>query len=104
VAPAQLKCNYLGVYWRNITSALSEGDSSGTWLRTLALGGNTENVATAGPSPNLHFNPYPNTSAPGQEQECEAGNEPYLPGQQLGNVPGNQGTSTEDTSREGAAP
>ena len=29
----------------------------------------------------LHTNPYPNTAAPGQPKECEAGNEPYLRGQ-----------------------
>ena len=44
----------------------------------------------------LHVNPYPNTAAPGQTRECEAGNEPYFAGQQMiGNVPGNQGTTTE---------
>ena len=26
----------------------------------------------------LHYNPYPNTAAPGQTRECEAGNEPYI--------------------------
>ena len=46
-----------------------------------------------GPTDNenfLHFNPYPNTAAPGQNPiECEAGNEPYIVGQQvIGNVPG----------------
>ena len=30
----------------------------------------------------LHSNPYPNTAAPGQTQECEAGNEVYKPGSQ----------------------
>ena len=28
----------------------------------------------------LHTNPYPNTAAPGQPKECEAGNEPYIKG------------------------
>ena len=46
-------------------------------------------------------NPYPNTGSPGQNpKECEAGNENYIPGKQvIGNVPGNQGTSTETTKR-----
>jgi hypothetical protein len=57
----------------------------------------------AEPAPGLHFNPYPNGAAPGQPRECEAGNEPYLPGLQLGNVPGNQGTTTELTSPEATA-
>src|SRR5207253_8844788 len=37
LAPAQLKCNYIGLYWRNISSTLSEGDASGNWVRTLAF-------------------------------------------------------------------
>ena len=41
----------------------------------------------------LHTNPYPNTAAPGQPHECEAGNEDYLVGKQvIGNVPGDEGT------------
>ena len=49
----------------------------------------------------LHSNPYPNTAAPGQTQECEAGNEDYLRGQTvIGNLPGNQGTRP---SRPGAS-
>ena len=44
----------------------------------------------------LHANPYPNTAAPGQTAECEAGNEVFHVGQQvIGNVPGNQGTETD---------
>jgi len=43
----------------------------------------------------LHYNPYPNTAAPSQEQECEAGNERFSAGQTvIGNPPGNQGTVT----------
>jgi hypothetical protein len=40
-------------------------------------------------------NTYPHT---GQNGECEAGNEPYLPGQRIGNVPGDQGGVTQDTA------
>ena len=97
LAPAQLKCNYIGLYWRNISSALSEGDASGNWLRTVSMGTADESRPHANPAPWLHENPYPNTSAPGQTQECEAGNEPYDPHMQLGNPPGNQGQSTELT-------
>ena len=42
----------------------------------------------------LHYNPYPNTAAPGQTRECESGNEGYPAGQSIGNVPGNQGIHT----------
>jgi hypothetical protein len=45
----------------------------------------------------LHYNPYPNTASPGQPRECEAGNEPYIKGRTvIGNVPGNQGTITDE--------
>ncbi len=52
---------------------------------------------SGGGDPNnfLHYNPYPNTASPGQERECEAGNEGYAVGQvAIGNVAGNQGTLT----------
>jgi ABC-type transporter Mla subunit MlaD len=97
VVPAQTVCNYLGLWARNVPSTISEGDDSGTWFRTLVVGGADEASASAAPAPNLHMNPYGNTAAPGQERECEPGNEPYLPGQQIGHAPGNQGTKTEST-------
>jgi hypothetical protein len=46
-----------------------------------------------GPAADLHFNPYPNEDA----SECEAGNEPYASGQQIGNPPGQQARSTAPT-------
>ncbi len=97
VAPMQTVCNYLGLWTRNTTSSISEGDASGTWFRTLVIAGADEAKANAQPAPNLHHDPYGNTAAPGQEHECEPGKEPYLPGQRLGHVPGNQGASTEPT-------
>jgi hypothetical protein len=71
-------------------------------LGTDAL--NSENSPSSGPATGggftsanwLHANPYPNTASPGQPRECEAGNEPYLTDRVvIGNVPGNQGTTTE---------
>ena len=36
----------------------------------------------------LHYNPYPNTASPGQDEECEAGNEHYVTGKTvIGNAP-----------------
>ena len=67
-------------------------------MPTLVIANNDEAQARANPSPNLHVNPYGNTDAPGQTPECEVGNEPYLPGQRIGHVPGNQGEKTQDTS------
>ena len=57
-----------------------------------------------GPSPVrnfLHVNQYPNTAAPGQTRECEAANETYAAGKlSIGNVPGNQGTNTDEQKPE----
>ena len=123
VAPAQTQCNYLALLFRNLESALSESDVVGSFLRIgiLALpqlanseAGPSSAPANGPPAPPglplqqasleddsfLHTNPYPNTDAPGQLPECEAGNEHYLRGRQvIGNDPGNQGLRTERTSR-----
>ena len=49
------------------------------------------------------MNAYPNTAAPGQTRECEAGNETYARNKQaIGNVPGNQGTETDEQGKEEA--
>jgi virulence factor Mce-like protein len=95
IAPMQLRCNYISLWLRNVDSTISEGDDSGTWFRTLTINQPAEAIATAQPAGTLHANPYPHTAAPGQGGECEAGNEPYLPGQRIGNVPGDQGDRTE---------
>jgi virulence factor Mce-like protein len=107
LTPAQVTCNYATLWFRNVSSVLSEGDSNGTWQRFIIIptpqGPNSESGASsapandpANPANHLHANPYPNTAAPGQTpKECEGGNEPYLTGQTvIGNVPGNQGTRT----------
>jgi phospholipid/cholesterol/gamma-HCH transport system substrate-binding protein len=108
ITPAQSVCNYATLLARNASSLLSLGDGVGTWQRFIVFdipkGPNSEGSPSSGPANGggdpgnfLHVNPYPNTASPGQEHECEAGNEPYLAGQQvIGNVPGNQGTETED--------
>jgi ABC-type transporter Mla subunit MlaD len=126
VAPAQTVCNYMSLFFRNAASLLSDGDQNGTWLRFMVI--TTPVGVDGGPAPNgeggpsgqpangggrkidnidpnfLHVNPYPNTAAPGQERECEAGNETYAPGKQaIGNVPGNQGIETDEQGREKGA-
>jgi virulence factor Mce-like protein len=111
ITPAQTVCNYGTLWFRNIASLLSEGDKNGTWQRFIIVptptGPNSESGPSAapadGPSPSnhLHSNPYPNTAAPGQERECEAGNEPYAIGETVtGNIPGNQGTETSGQPEE----
>ncbi len=98
LTPYQTVCNYVAIAARNLASAPSEGNASGNWLRFAMIVQPDEMFPRADPAPQLHFDPYPNGAAPGQPHECEAGNQPYLPGRQIGNVPGNQGTTTELTS------
>ncbi|MGH2763255.1 MAG: MlaD family protein [Thermoleophilaceae bacterium] len=127
VGPAQTECNYFALLFRNGASMLSESDSIGTMLRVTSLAlpivpGSEAGPAAApadGPPPPpgtllqerskindsfLHSNPYPNTAAPGQERECEAGNESNPPHykenqQQIGNLAGSQGAFSERTRR-----
>jgi virulence factor Mce-like protein len=106
LAPAQIQCNYVTLFFRNISSLLSEGDRNGTWQRfiivTTPQGPNGEGGPASAPSNgpsqdnHVHTNPYPNTASPGQPKECEAGNEPYAIGKtMLSNVPGTQSARTD---------
>jgi ABC-type transporter Mla subunit MlaD len=119
VTPAQTTCNALTLLFRNLGSALSESDSVGSFLRFSLVAPFQSPGSEAGPTsipsygPSklgsrgltnqdsfLHSNPYPNTDAPGQTPECEAGNEKYMANQQvIGNVPGNQGTYVDPQKR-----
>jgi virulence factor Mce-like protein len=116
ITPSQTVCNYLALLFRNVASIGSSGDGLGTWSRvvtfTAAPGPNDQSSPSSAPANGpptvkdpgsglpanyLHYNPYPNTAAPGQERECEAGNEPYTTTQvAIGNPSGNQGTATEE--------
>jgi virulence factor Mce-like protein len=111
LAPVQLTCNYITLWFRNVASLLSEGDNNGTWQRFIVIalpaGPNSEGSPSSAPANgpdtanHLHNNPYPNVGAPGEDNECEAANEKYLAGQTvLGNVPGNQGTAHDQTKRD----
>jgi virulence factor Mce-like protein len=111
LTPVQTACNYITLWFRNVASLLSEGGSNGTTQRFIIIatpqGPNNEGAPSSAPAngPNqdnfLHSNPYPNTASPGETQECEAANEPYLVGRQvIGNVPGNQGTRHDTTTRD----
>jgi len=104
--PVQMRCNYITLWFRNVSSLLSEGDRNGTWQRFIIIatpqGPNNEggpaSAPANGPSPDnhLHTNPYPSTGSPGQPAECEAGNEPYPVGRTvIGNPAGTQKGSTE---------
>jgi virulence factor Mce-like protein len=128
LTPAQTTCNYATLLFRNIASATSESDAVGSFLgvNPMALpltpgseGGPAAVPANGPPAPAnatlsqksllrdsfLHSNPYPNTAAPGQPVECEAGNEGYQRGvngenqQAIGNPANSGGLVTEETVR-----
>jgi virulence factor Mce-like protein len=110
LTPAQTTCNYIGLWFHNLASALSEGGTNGQTLRVAVVaapGGqpvpnqpNIDNTLTAinnegGPSsapangPSgpgydlsnyLHSNPFPFTASPGQPKFCEAANEQFTKG------------------------
>ncbi|MEX1142615.1 MAG: hypothetical protein WD993_06490, partial [Thermoleophilaceae bacterium] len=114
LTPAQTVCNYVTLWFRNISSLLSEGDANGTWQRFIIIATPTGPNSEGGPSSapangpgvdnHLHSNPYPSTAAPGQVRECEAGNEDYAVGDTtIGNVPGNQGTETAGQAESSTA-
>jgi hypothetical protein len=114
LAPAQTVCNYVSLWFRNVASLLSEGDTNGTSQRFIIIvppsGPNNEGGPASAPANGgvpgakdnyLHSNPYPNTAGPGQDKECEAANESYAAGKQvIGNVPGNQTTRHDVTTRD----
>ena len=106
ITPAQTICNYAAVLLRNFAQVSGEGDANGRWQRVEAtigqpgVNGEAAPSAAAANGPEagnyLHSNFYPNTAAPGQTRECEAGNEKWVENQQLiGNQPGNQGVGTD---------
>jgi virulence factor Mce-like protein len=107
ITPAQSICNYGTLLFRNTASWQSSSNGIGTSQRAIVLqpplGPNSEVGPSSVPANGggqasnfLHYNPYPNTAAPGQTRECESGNEGYAAGQQvIGNIPGNQGILTE---------
>jgi hypothetical protein len=91
--PEQVTCNTFGAFFRNIPSALSEGDASGTWLRFIPILGSPQMFQSPKVSSDLHLNYYPRETT----RECEAGNETYSGAQRIGNIPGNQGTAAPNT-------
>jgi virulence factor Mce-like protein len=111
ITPAQTVCNYVSLLLRNGADISSLSDGIGTYQRFIALDppSGPNNIGSPASAPangpdlanHLHFNPYPNTAAPGQPRECEAGNEPYNAATTLiGSPPGNQGTVTEDQPKK----
>jgi hypothetical protein len=105
VVPSQTVCNYWTLTFREISNAASQGNSNGNWLQFISFvppeGPNSESTFASAPANgperenHLHYNPYPQTAAPGQGKVCEAGNEKYVPGETvIGNAPELWGTTT----------
>ena len=97
VTPSQTVCNVFGIVARNLGLIRGEGDQNGAFARTTILTYTPQTQQSATAADDLHYNPYPIENA----SECEAGNEPYLPGKQVGNVPGRQPTKTLHTTPPG---
>jgi len=121
IGPAQTTCNYLSIAFRNLANASSGDNGIGGWLNATtfqpAEGPNSEAGQASAPANggselakgkffntnlnHLHSNPYPNTAAPGQPKECEAGNEHYEVGvTRIGNTPRNDGIKTGEQSEK----
>jgi virulence factor Mce-like protein len=94
VNPAQTVCNVLGLVIRNYAAVRGQGDANGSFARSSLTADPSLSPQSGTPASNLHYNAYPNEDA----SECEGGNEPYLPGRHVGNVPGKQPAQTEHTA------
>jgi hypothetical protein len=84
---AEEHCRTISNWVARLSDAVSDGDGGGNWIRMIPFFKEDELLPADKPAPDLHVNPYPIANG----QECEAGNEPVLPGQRIGNVPGIQG-------------
>lgn len=82
-ANAQFACNVEGIWAANFGAAnnpLSEGDATGSWLRSSLVLDTGMLLQSPTPAANLHLNYYPQAT-PGN---CTAGNEHYSGGQAIG--------------------
>jgi virulence factor Mce-like protein len=93
VAPAQLSCNVAGLWVNNFASALSEGDSSGAWLRFAPIFDSKQFKQTGTPSSDLHIDYYPQENS----RECQAGNEVYRGARRIGD-PGVTSKTVDNTA------
>jgi hypothetical protein len=86
--PAQLNCNLGGTFANNEKSVVSGYSTLGNVLNGGLIISLQQLIASPKGDSGLNANPQPIENA----DECEAGHEPYHPGQRLvGNPPGRQG-------------
>lgn len=83
VAPAQLECNVADLWLRNFAGGLIEGDSTGSWLRSMPVFDPNQATQVGTPSSDLHLNYYPTEDS----SQCQAGNEVYSGKQRIGSPP-----------------
>jgi virulence factor Mce-like protein len=106
ITPSQTVCNYWSLTFKYLANANSQGNSNGNWLQFISFappeGPNSQSTFASAPANDpedpknhLHYNPYPQTAAPGQDNVCEAGNERYAKGDTvIGNASELWGTET----------
>jgi virulence factor Mce-like protein len=111
VAPSQTVCNYWTITFENLVLSTSGSNGTGRWLNFISfappVGPNAESGPSSAPANepgsrenHLHYNPYPKTAAPGQENICEAGNEKYASGETvIGHSPELWGTTTRGVEK-----
>jgi virulence factor Mce-like protein len=112
IVPSQTVCNYWSLTFRELSNSAGEGNSNGHWLQLISYGPpegpNSESTFASEPANeagdrenHLHYNPYPQTAAPGQHDVCEAGNEKYVQGKTvIGHAPELWGTTTRGQAEE----
>lgn len=98
VSGAQFACNTAALWVRNFSNALSEGDSTASWLRfapVLDLTGvfKSQSFQQSAPSADLHLDPYPKENS----HECQGANDVYHGAQLIGD-PGPTSTVVDNTT------
>jgi virulence factor Mce-like protein len=83
VAQAQFACNVVGLWLRNFSSGLTEGDSTAPFLRVMPLLNSHESTQASTPASNLHDNFYPIEN----RHQCQSANEGYSGTRLIGNPP-----------------
>ncbi|MGN6664972.1 MAG: MlaD family protein [Solirubrobacterales bacterium] len=107
VTPSQTVCNYWTLAFKNLVLSTTGTNGQAHWLNFISftppIGPNSESGPSSAPGNDgrenhLHYNPFPQTAAPGQGKVCEAGNEKYATGETtIGRSPSLWGTTTRTT-------
>jgi len=105
LTPQQVKCNYVGLFARNASSAGSAGDENGNWLRIGLVVSADQTLRSPNPDPRLHYQVYPdNDQGPDGQGGCAVGSESYVPGKVIGKVPGQNSGANPRTSAPAGTP